>query len=91
MTELSELSDKRLNQELNKLANPIVNRDYLGDWGALMPLVIKNKISLMSVFDEWWPRVGNFTTPAMIHKGKQNPQRALAECLYLVLKEKNNE
>ena len=68
--------------------------DYCCNWNDLMPLVIKYKISLMAVFDEWWTRVGDFTTSNMRHRCKQdpkNPQRVLAECLLKVLQGEQNE
>ena len=62
--------------------------DYCNNWNDLMPLVVEHKIQLRTWGDKW------FATERSRHihsAAYENPQRALAECLLLVLEAKANE
>lgn len=53
--------------------------DYCGDWNELMPLVVEHGLTKMTM--DWVTLLALSYVPL-------NPQRALAECLLLVLQNK---
>lgn len=61
------------------------------NWNDLMPLVVEHEITLYKYIDSsGWQAFKGSLTDMEITTDNLNPQRALAECLYLVLKEKAN-
>jgi len=59
---------------------------YTRSWGMLMPLIIEHEISLVYNFSDGnWDGIGDLNT------SNHNPQRALAECLLLVLQSKKGK
>lgn len=66
--------------------------DYTNNWNDLMPLVVEHGISFL--YDDESKNTGAYwhnDTDAypVIQVNNINPQRALAECLLLVLQDKN--
>jgi len=98
MREHSELTDYELNLHIAESSgeysegyfdkNPKNVPDFIGDWNLLMPLVVNHGInfyqsSMLGI------RTGNMYAYDLLQEIEtmycQNPQRALAECLLLVL------
>lgn len=71
--------------------------DYLNNWSDLMTLVVERKIALFPQFDDdgyecWQAQSPELAANIWFDVVNKNPQRALAECLFLTLQEKaNNE
>ena len=86
-------ASKESDDYIKYIVKPSYKRDYTDNWNALMPLVIEHGISLEQFEDGRWRTVFNkeeFWSHFTVMN--DNPQRALAECLYKVLlaKENNN-
>jgi hypothetical protein len=103
--QVSELSDKDLNKRVARFfafyyvgqnrcltagGDYIDLPDYCNNWNDLMPLVIEHEIAFNPIDRPalFWVAGSNSYHPTK----NKIPQRALAECLFLVLQEKaNNE
>lgn len=92
--EISELSDFGLNKaiaelRINEFETKYLwikygRRGYCHDMNALMPLIFEHEISI-DYFDEGLSAIHSYS-----HVINKNPARALAECLLMVLIEKEN-
>lgn len=91
--QVSELSDFELNKSIWLIVkNPKHNYkdcrvvNYCNSWNDLMPLVVEHKINIHSRTTNDW------SAWSSVFAGiNENPQRALAECLFLVLQVNNKE
>ena len=61
--------------------------DYCNNWSDLMPLVVEHRVEWRELPPSiWWHA---FHARSGYEGKNENPQRALAECLYKVLKDKD--
>lgn len=90
MTKVSELSDIELNKKLSKLLDDdgLVYM-YTDNWSMLMPLVEEQRFVISPFKEELWEVYDEDGEAAIVYN--ESLQRALAETLYLVLQEKNND
>lgn len=64
--------------------------DYCNNWDDLMPLIVEHEIGV-DYFTVGLSAMATVDPDYIVHVVNKNPQRALAECLFLVLQEKNKE
>ena len=66
--------------------------NYCNNWNDLMPLVVEHEISLNDATNsEWIADTFRVMPRNELFSISKNPQRALAECLLLVLQDKENK
>ena len=86
-------SISRVGYKGNICINKIIN--YCVDWSDLMPLVVEHGIShiYLPISKTWTACTADYDvrTQPPIEITNKNPQRALAECLLLVLQDKENK
>jgi len=98
-----QLGEDVAERYLHDVVNVVLNGnivDYCGNWNDLMPLVVEYGIAFgqISYENENGDKIfqaGRWTLPferlESHTRTSRNPQRALAECLLLVLQDKENK